>query len=218
MQNEIMESIRQREAMYEDFERYWENFKKHSIFSRLIVDSMRSPVEMILQDLSPENILDVGCGMGSTMLRFRGLGFKTIGIDNSDSGIQLCQKKGLIKDRDVFQMDASKMSFAARSFDLVFSEGLFEHFLDYEPFLKEMARVSRRYILILQPDSYSLSGRLLNMAVSLLKKENPRELSYRVEDYVGVFKKHGYELVCRRPAAFGTFNALLFRRSRESVI
>lgn len=198
----------QEKIVYNDFDKHWRGLKNYNIITKLNMYLIDRQIIKTLLDISPKTILDVGCGIGRTMSKFKKFGFKAIGIDNSEASIDFCQKKGL----DVILMDASKMNFPNNSFDVVFAEGLLEHFENYEPFAKEMIRVSKKHILLMQPNCHSLCGKILNIAIETLTKGNIKEIPYRMEEYIESFEKYGCKLILRRPALFNAFAMLLFQK------
>ena len=142
------------------------------------------------------------------MSKFKELDFEVTGIDNSESSIAICKKQGLA----VLKMDATSMGFSDNAFDVVFAEGLLEHFEDYEPFVKEMVRVSKKYILLVQPNSHSICGKILTVAIEKLIKNNVKEIPYKMEDYIKSFKKYNCKLILQKSAALYTFAVLLFQK------
>jgi len=208
MPNDSQEQARN---VYKKFDDRWCGFEKHNPVSRIVFYAMDRQVLKVLLTISRGSILDIGCGIGRSLTKFRRLGFSVVGIDNSPSSIEACSKKGLKPGKDVFKMDASAIGFRDSSFDVVFSEGLLEHFENYDPFVREMVRVSGKYILLIQPNYHSLAGKTINLATRIIKKENPKEIPYRMEDYVESFKKYGCELVLQRSAFFDAFRVFLFK-------
>jgi len=105
------------------------------------------------------SVIDMGCGAGTTLKVIRGLGFKnSIGIDFSKEAIKRCEKLGFVKDKDVFNMDAGDTGYPDRHFGIGFEEGLWEHFEYPEPLVREAARISDEYMLIIQPNHFSPLG------------------------------------------------------------
>lgn len=141
-------------------------------------------------------ILDVGCGKGSTLSSFREWGFcNSIGIDLADSGLEICQQIGLELDVDVFKIDATATPYKDREFDLIFSEGILEHYMDYTPFIKEMCRLANKYIVLVQPNHYSVYGRLIKYGWLLLRQDSGgiEELTYKLSDFYRDFKSYGFK-------------------------
>jgi SAM-dependent methyltransferase len=196
------------EIVYKNFDAHWNESKKYNIISRINMYLRDCVVIDMLKNISPEIILDVGCGIGRTMSKFKKYGFEVVGIDNSKKSVSFCGKKGL----KVSEMDASSMDFADNSFDVVFAEGLLEHFENYNPLVKEMVRVSERYIILVQPNSHTFFGKILNVATELLTKGNVKELPYKMEDYIKSFKKLNCELISKKSAALNTFAVFLFQK------
>lgn len=167
--------------------------------------------------LRDEPVLDIGCGLGRTVLFFRKIGLKnTIGIDWSIEGLMVCQGQGLEINKDVFRMDCRQTSFDNGHFRLVFSEGILEHYEDFTPLVREMARISNAYIYILQPNHFSLCGKLRVIVLSKTLKglnEAFPELSYGMEDFIDSFEKTGFKLIQRKNTFFANYTALLFKKA-----
>lgn len=202
----------QEKFVYKSFDEHWRRFEKYSVISRLIMNERDRPIAKMLSEISPKNILDIGCGIGRTILKFKKLGLETVGIDNSESSIALCERKGLKIGKEIIKMNADSLRFSNSSFDVVFAEGLLEHFENYEPFVKEMVRVSRKYVLLLQPNAHSVCGKILNLAIEKLTRGNVKEIPYQMEDYIKSFEKYGCKLVKSHPAFFNAFAVLLFQK------
>lgn len=93
-------------------------------------------------------ILDVGCGSGVLAHFWKQGGYSIIGVDLSDKAIEITRNKGVpCKKGDVMK----GLPFEDNGFDLVYSDGLLEHFFDPKPVLRELFRVSRKYVLTLVP-------------------------------------------------------------------
>jgi len=98
----------------------------------------------------PENakILDVGCGSGTLARFWKEQGYDVTGVDISDESLEKTRQKGV----HCIKGDVTKrLPFEDDTFDLVYSDGLLEHFTDSTPVLKEIFRVSKGYILTLVP-------------------------------------------------------------------
>jgi SAM-dependent methyltransferase len=157
-------------------------------------------------------VLDMGCGTGSMLLSLKQLGFDATGLDNSPNAIRLCEGAGLQKDKDVFLMDAEKTDFADREFDAVFSEGLLEHFREPGRIAGEMCRVSKRHVLLFQPNAGSLADRLKSLKESLAGAKWQKEYPYSTKDYERMFAEHGFALADSGKINFGELTWLLFTR------
>ena len=89
--------------MYRDWNNYWKGFNGYTIVGNfLLKQSLREVKKVLDNDIKniakDGKILDIGCGTGRTLEIFRNWGYSnTIGIDNSQESIKLCEKRGLIK-------------------------------------------------------------------------------------------------------------------------
>jgi len=157
-------------------------------------------------------IVDIGCGEGRTLVTLRKWGFKnSIGIDSTRESLAICRKKGLRINRDVFLMNALKTPYTRAAYDVVFSEGLIEHFENPMPLIREMCRISRKYILLIQPNHYSVYGRLLAV-VGHAVRNNVTEYSYPTGFFRKRFGMYGFKLKRMAYTRFREFFILLFER------
>jgi SAM-dependent methyltransferase len=113
-------------------------------------------------------VLDVGCGCGIALKRFKALRIPAVGITLGEDDYQECLKQGF----EVRQMDQSFLDFPSGQFDLVYAR----HVLEHSPFplitLFEFNRVSKNqsylYVEIpwaesvhtTNPNHYSLFGKM----------------------------------------------------------
>lgn len=97
-----------------------------------------------------QSILCVGCSDGTEMEIWEKLtnSRAITGIDLNENSLSKCRSKGL----RVHQMDMHDMEFNNNMFGVVFARDVFEHALNHVQVLSEMARVSRKYVVIVLPD------------------------------------------------------------------
>ena len=85
---------------------------------------------------------------------------KLIGIDYSSNVIKKAKK--LFKERGAKAKfilgDISSLKFEDNSVDLVFNQGVIEHFQKPEESLKEMIRVTKKRIIVIVPNALSFDG------------------------------------------------------------
>jgi SAM-dependent methyltransferase len=94
-------------------------------------------------------ILDVGCGNGIFTLRLARKGANVIGLDFSQLLLSQNPHPGLTRG------DATGLPFADGTFDCVFEANVLHHMQDREAVIQEMARTSRRYVVLLEPNRYN---------------------------------------------------------------
>jgi tRNA A22 N-methylase len=101
---------------------------------------------------------------------------------------------------------------------LVFSEGLLEHFKDMQPIVDEMCRISKKYVLVLQPNHTTASlrrwlYRLFEILfVSIFRREHVYEIPYTIEDYEKGFKIANFKLIKTFDLVAKSGWGLLFKR------
>jgi ubiquinone/menaquinone biosynthesis C-methylase UbiE len=92
-----------------------------------------------------KNVLEVGCGAGSDLLRFVKAGVRTTGIDLSPRSASLAKTRLRLYDcqGNVLIADAEQLPFKTDSFDLVYSWGVLHHTPDTQQAIKEVYRVTK---------------------------------------------------------------------------
>jgi SAM-dependent methyltransferase len=91
-------------------------------------------------------ILDVGCGNGIFTYRFAMRGASVVGLDFSSR---------LLSDNPHDRLicgDATVLPFSDGTFDLSFEANVLHHVADRGAVIREMARVSRKYVAVLEPN------------------------------------------------------------------
>lgn len=165
-------------------------------------------------------ILDVGCGSGYFMNLFRQEGYmRSIGIDLAYSGLLACQRDyNLIIGKDVYQMDALHTSFPSESFDVVFSEGILEHFsrVNFAKCIAEMCRVSRDYVVIIQPNFSSVVRCVAKVFWETFYDSGVgvREYPYLLREFEFLFSFYGFPLFKKALTVTRENAVLVFRRKR----
>jgi len=93
-------------------------------------------------------ILDAGCGTGKLTSFLHSEGYDILGVDTSDEALALTQSKGVpVRKADILK----GLPFEDNTFDLVYSDGLLEHFTDPAPIINELSRVGRKYLVTFVP-------------------------------------------------------------------
>ncbi len=135
--------------MENDFKKI--NLRTYSTKKALEVYSQNylRPYEKIIYEEYVEpgmKILDLGCGVGRSTVRFKEYGADVIGIDMVPLFIEAAYKK--FPDIDFRVMDASELSFSDNSFDMVcfLNQGL-----DYTHPMENRMKVLKEVVRVLRP-------------------------------------------------------------------
>jgi len=127
-------------------------------------------IKEILKFIKPNknmSLLDVGCGNGFFTEPFSKI-FNTKGVDFSQKMLSMNPVKGC----EV--QDANNLKEKDSSFDIVFCSNLLHHLENPERAIKEMKRVSRKYVILSEPNR----NNPLMFLFSILKKEESGALKF----------------------------------------
>lgn len=163
-------------------------------------------IKKVMSEIRVRSVLEVGCGLGYTLRTFHDAGYECLGIDISPEAVAVCTKKGL----NAVTMNVEEMN---EQFDLVSSDGLLEHLLDFEPIAKHLMRIARQYVLLIQPNHDSIVGKtLVYLSELLMGDKNVYEYNYRIMDFIGVFNVHDFKVVRNEKIFSDVFRLLLFEK------
>ncbi|MCD4705178.1 class I SAM-dependent methyltransferase [bacterium] len=101
-------------------------------------------------------VLEVGFGSGSIVSYFQNKTPLSVGLDFNINPIKIA--KNIFKAKNLVQGDVFSLPFKNDSFDVVWNEGMLEHwkFNKSHIAIEEMKRVSKKYIIIAIPNRYSI--------------------------------------------------------------
>ncbi|MFH1654809.1 MAG: methyltransferase domain-containing protein [Pseudomonadota bacterium] len=177
-----------------------------TILGRKMFNAKEHILKKVLDDIQIRTVVEVGCGLGHTLRIFHDAGYECEGIDISPEAVAVCRKKRL--NATLMNLDAMD-----RQFDLVSSDGMLEHFLNFEPYAEHLVRISRRYVLLIQPNHGSFIGKTLAYLSELLVGDkNVYEYNYRIMDFINIFAGHGFNIVRNEKIFLDVFRLLLFEK------
>ncbi|MBF0193640.1 MAG: class I SAM-dependent methyltransferase [Magnetococcales bacterium] len=199
-------------TLYDIWERRWVGSDSEEKLTRLGLQMFKAKeksLSKLLGTLDVKNVIEVGCGLGHIQMVYKKLGYSNFGIDVSPTAITVCRNKGL-------DVELCAVEEETRKFDLVSSDGMLEHFLNFEPMAQHMMRLSSRYVLIIQPNHGSFMGKTLPYLAELLRGDDiVMEYNYRIDDFIDIFKRNGFTIRQNIPVFMDVFRILLFERDDE---
>ncbi len=195
--------------LYHEWDRRWagnNDKKKLTALGRLMFRAKAKCLRKLILELQGKNAIDVGCALGHTLEVLCETGMESIGIDVSENAIEACKRKGL-------PVALQNVEDVEKQFDIVFSDGMLEHFINFEPFVREFCRISNKFVVLIQPNHQSFIGRTaVYMADMIRGDEIVYEYNYRMKDFVSVFEIYNFALADSRPIFGDWFRLLVFRK------
>lgn len=173
-----------------DWSSYWRD-SDPPLTARIGFNIEKKSIEKIFKKIKLNKnakIIDFGCGEGRTLSCIKGFGFaNSYGVDYSRGAIERCHRKG-VHDVRLVTKDFKD------SCELLFSEGLLEHYDNLDTIARKMANISRRYIFLVQPLTTSLSYRFVDLFLEVFGsfKDYVKENDYSIDDYIEIFRKYGF--------------------------
>jgi SAM-dependent methyltransferase len=177
-----------------EWNEYWRKYSTSKAEKWLILERDRL-INACLDKLrgSRKRIIEVGCGYGtnSRLIQESRNDVECHALDNSHTAIKLLRKDI----PDVSVADCQRAPFFDKSFDLIFSAGLMEHFKDEKPFLREMRRTLKDNGLLITfvPAKYSLwqAYKLIHFG----KWQHGYEKAYSYEALGAVMIQNGFHVI-----------------------
>ena len=148
-----------------------DNYRKHTSknpLQKFLIDNFKKTLAKEVKKLNVNSILDGGAGEGFTLeyLRVRNIGKTYEGIDFFGKAVEIGSKihpKITLKKESIYELP-----YKDNSFDLVLSTEVLEHLKEPKIALKEIVRVSKKYVLLSVPNEpiFMLSNLLRGKNVS----------------------------------------------------
>lgn len=131
-------------------------------------------------------IIEMGCGTAFFLKRFKKKGFKNLyGLDYSHN---MLKRLGDTDINPVYQ-DIRDLKLDPRSFDLVFSDGLVEHFENPLSILLNFSHIASKYLITIVPRK-TLSNKIQNFIL-----RPPKEYNRSDEEWIKLHQKIGFDKI-----------------------
>lgn len=120
---------------------------------RRLVEHFKSTLGDVLEQASPQSLIDVGCGEGviTEQLADRLNGGRVVGIDLEDPKLMAEWEQRTRPNLEYRAVPAEELPFGENEFDVASALEVLEHVPDPEQVLGQMSRVASRYLLVSVP-------------------------------------------------------------------
>ncbi len=186
-----------RESTKEHWRSYWQ---VHSDADELysnegrVVDSISRACPV-----KGRSMLEVGAGSGRDSVALVGMGAKVFVLDYVEGSLAVVRKEAAKAGVELFLVcgDATRMPFRDGSFDVVFHQGLLEHFRDPGPLLDENNRVLARggALLVDVPQKYHVYTLVKHVLIPMGKWFAGWETEYSVAGLERLVSSHGFRVL-----------------------
>ncbi len=152
---------------------HWESYwKSHADLDRTYSTGGRLVREVLRDgDVRGRRVMEVGAGSGRDLLALVREGARGVVLDYSPASLELVRRQAAAQGLPVHlvRADALRMPFRDGTFDVVFHQGLLEHFRDPMPLLRENARVAARggRVIVDVPQTFHLYTVMKNVLIAL---------------------------------------------------
>ena len=171
---------------------YWEKEHGFRSYDHPVVEGFARQRIMRIQQLLPldtlTNALDVGCGDGFSTYYMSEQVADIIGVDRSNA---MTERHPFKNSGQIMVADAMNLPFDNSSFDLVYGWEILHHMMHPERAIAEMSRVTRRYVLVFEPNPFNPA----QFGFALLDREHRWVLRYSLRYMRGLFRKAGLKIV-----------------------
>lgn len=180
--------------------RHWNGFWKNSPDIDQVYDNEQRVTRHFSEIASSEGlkVLEVGSGSGRDGIEFSRMGATVVSLDYSREALGLV--KSQLREGDSVEIccgDAFRLPFGDGTFDLVFHQGLLEHFRNPEDMIEEHRRVLKKggYILVDVPQRYHYYTVIKHLMIRLGKWFAGWETEFSVRELEDLLRGHGFRIV-----------------------
>lgn len=141
------------------WEKIWEDYPLPTIENP--VYDVRNLLDSLLPKTSDYSLIEIGCAPGKWMAYFsKHHGYSVSGIEYGEMAAATTRRNLEIQGitAEVLREDFFLADLPPSSYDIVFSGGFIEHFMDLPDVLRRICALSRRYVVTIVPNLYGLNG------------------------------------------------------------
>ena len=169
---------------------YWERKKltkrrtpEHPVVAAYVLPKIKALSQYV--SLTPQtSLLDIGCGNGFFTYHLNKI-CNVTGVDYSEKMLEM----NPVKNKAL--MDAADLKFEDNSFDISFCRALLHHVEDANQVIQEMKRVTRKYVVILEPNR----NNPLKFLFALLVKEEHEALRFSLKFMKDLVQRNNLKII-----------------------
>jgi SAM-dependent methyltransferase len=193
--------------VHDEWEKHWERGFRPTLLGAYIVRVKHRHIRRLLEGRQIGSCIDIGCGRGVFLSTLSQITGNAVGLDVSPAAVAACRARGL------HAMQGDLLEHPS-TYDLVFSDGLIEHFEDFRPYLAGLCRLSKRYLIIAQTNHASPLLQMLFLLERRLKPGvNVPEYPHRLPAFIDECAAHSFLLVGQTSILLGALKVLLFEKT-----
>lgn len=189
--------------MRESTEAHWTRFWRERADIDAVYDTEGRVVEQILAEGSVRGrrVLEVGAGSGRDSVTLSAEGASAVVLDYSQASLEVARGVAARSGQRIHcvRADGLRLPFRDGTFDVVFHQGLLEHFRDPMPLLRENARVLGRQGLLLVdvPQRYHLYTIAKHVLIALGRWFAGWETEFSIGELTGLLEAAGLRVTRR---------------------
>jgi ubiquinone/menaquinone biosynthesis C-methylase UbiE len=201
--------------------RHWEDYwKSHANLEQTYSTGGRLHREIVRDgDVRGRRVMEVGAGSGRDLIALARDGATGVVLDYSPASLELVRRQAREQGLPVLlvRADALAMPFRDGTFDVVFHQGLLEHFRDPMPLLRENARVTARggRVVVDVPQTFHPYTALKQVLIAFDRWFAGWETQFTPAELEGMCRDAG--LTVRRTYGEWMVPGLAYRVLRESL-
>lgn len=138
-----------------------------------------------------KRILEIGCGLGTDLLRFARAGAHVTGVDLTHASVQLVQKRFILYGHpaELLAADAEALPFTDSSFDAVYSFGVLHHTPNTQRAIEEARRVLKPggQLILMLYHRHSLHVFLGVPLMAMLRRLKPKPSETATDEWIRIF-------------------------------
>jgi SAM-dependent methyltransferase len=206
--------VKLRSPQQETWDRYWGDKALVSDVYPAVTDLL-GEITRVLPDLRGRRLLEVGAGTGREAHALADRGATAVALDFSPQALRLSRQ--ISPGVRLVRGDALRAPFRSESFDLVYHQGLLEHFRDPAPLLDENRRLLRRggLLLVDVPQAFHAYTILKQTLMALGRWFAGWETQYSPRGLRRLIERSGFHAV--RCYGYGMHPGLTYRVLREAL-